>query len=320
MPRTEPDRRRRRTAHLLREPVVATAAADRVLGGVERAARELEDGARVVVESAHQARRDLERDSERLQSFLHALEVRGRCVTQVLAQLRRALEHVGPVVALRVENAQGVRLGPLHLVAEQSGVVVPVREQDLAVALTGRRVAHRVDEQAHVVQTEVAAKAPQQLDDLDVDVRIVDPDHLRAELPVLAIAAGLRSFCPEVRREIPDLPRRGRTVLHERAHDRCRALRAQCEPPTTSIDELVHLLAYDVGGLTNPGEHLVVLDDRRQQQPVPETFGPLREARHDLDPTRRFRRQDVEHAFGRAHDVTIRRHARHASQHRRRDS
>ena len=39
MPDAEPDARRGRAAHLLGQPVVATAAADRVLRGVERVAR-----------------------------------------------------------------------------------------------------------------------------------------------------------------------------------------------------------------------------------------------------------------------------------------
>ena len=133
-PGAESDRRRRRATHLLGEPVVATAAADRVLRGVERVARELEHGAGVVVEAAHEPGRDLERDAERLQPFLHAREVRGRRVAQVLAELRRALEHVGPVGPLRVEDAQRVRLGAFHLGADQVGVRVPVREQHLAVA------------------------------------------------------------------------------------------------------------------------------------------------------------------------------------------
>ncbi len=100
------------------------------------------------------------------------------------------------------------------------GVRMPVLEQHLAVARSGLGVTHRVDRQANITQTEVATEAPEQLDDLDVDVGIVDADHLGPELPVLAVAPGLRLLGPEVRCEVPDLPRRRRSVLHERAHDR----------------------------------------------------------------------------------------------------
>ena len=73
----EPDARRRRAAEVLDETVVATAAAERVLRRVERAALELERRAAVVVEAAHEPRVDRERDAERVSPRLHAGEVRG---------------------------------------------------------------------------------------------------------------------------------------------------------------------------------------------------------------------------------------------------
>ena len=74
----EADARRGLAAHLLDETVVATAAADRVLRGVERVALELERRAGVVVEAAHETRRDLEVDAERVQARLHASRSRPR--------------------------------------------------------------------------------------------------------------------------------------------------------------------------------------------------------------------------------------------------
>src|SRR5262249_30278611 len=69
-----------------------------------------------------------------------------------------------------------------------------------------------------------------------------------------------------------------------------------------------HLLADDVGGLADPLEHLVVLDDRRDQQPETGTTGPGREARHRGDPTVGVAGQHILHAFGRAERVTVGRH------------
>ena len=71
----EPDARRGLAAHLLDQLVVATAAADAVLRGVERLAAELERGARVVVEPAHEPRVDLVRDPEAVEAVLDRLEV-----------------------------------------------------------------------------------------------------------------------------------------------------------------------------------------------------------------------------------------------------
>ena len=54
----------------------------------------------------------------------------------------------------------------------------------------------------------VAVEAVRERDDLDVDVGVVDAEHLDADLPVLAVAALLRPLVAEVRRDVPDLPRR----------------------------------------------------------------------------------------------------------------
>ena len=59
-------------------------------------------------------------------------------------------------------------------------------------------------------------------------------------------------------------------VLHEGAHHRRGALRPQREPATALVLELVHLLAHDVGRLTDALEHLEVLEDRRDDEIEPE--------------------------------------------------
>ena len=67
--------RARRTTELLDEAVVAPAAADGVLGRVERVRRELEQGAGVVVEAAHQAGVEHVRDAEGVEPGAHPVEV-----------------------------------------------------------------------------------------------------------------------------------------------------------------------------------------------------------------------------------------------------
>ena len=123
-PDPEADPGRGRTAHILGELVVAPAAADRVLGGVERVAHELERGARVVVEPAHQARIELVLDSERVEAALYRLEVHPRLVAQMLGELRCPLDDVRPRVVLGVEHAQRVVLDPLAELGPSVAAVV----------------------------------------------------------------------------------------------------------------------------------------------------------------------------------------------------
>ena len=89
----EADARRRRTAERLDQAVVATAAAERVLRRVERAALVLERRVPVVVEAAHEPRVDRERDAEVGQPCCTAVEVGGgvrRCRTR---RSRRGGDH-----------------------------------------------------------------------------------------------------------------------------------------------------------------------------------------------------------------------------------
>ncbi len=119
----EPDARRRRSAHLLGQPVVASAAADGVLGGVEGVGRELERGARVVVEPAHEAG---VRRRSRLPSASRPWRTRSKCsrrrVGQVVDHHRRAGRDLDVAVALGIQHPQGVQLEALLGVGRQLAV------------------------------------------------------------------------------------------------------------------------------------------------------------------------------------------------------
>ncbi len=222
----EPDAGRGLAAHLLDQTVVATAAADPVLRGVERLTRELERGARVVVEPAHQPRVDLVRDPEPVESVLHRLEVRARVLAQAFGDLRRVLDDVLPVGVLRVEHPQRVGGHALaERVAERITVLEQVGAQLLGVARPIGVVAHRVDAQRELAQAERPVEAVRERDDLDVELRVVDAERLGAHLEVLAEAALLGAFVAEVRGDVPDLPRHRRVVLREGARDAARCPR-----------------------------------------------------------------------------------------------
>ena len=147
-------------------------------------------------------------------------------------------------------------------------------------------------------------------DDLDVDGRVVDAEHLDTDLPVLAVPALLRALVAEVRRDVPDLPRRDRLVLRERARDRRGAVGAQREVPAALVGEVVHLLAHGVGARAELLHDLDVLEDRRDEHPEAGAAGPHRERGDERLPAVGLGREHVVRAVGRAKDVSVAGHAR----------
>ena len=135
----EPDARRRRAADLLDEPVVATAAADRRVGVLVRP-DELEGGARVVVEPAHERRVEDVRHAERVEPRAHLGEVRAAGVAERVADLRRVVERGAQRGILDVEDLQRARRALVQRVlVEQVDVRVEPRVQALDVLRAGRR-------------------------------------------------------------------------------------------------------------------------------------------------------------------------------------
>src|SRR5262249_61841051 len=123
-----------------------------------------------------------------------------------------------------------------------------------------------------------------ELDDLDIDVRVVQPECLHAQLPVLAVPAALRPLVAEQRREVPDLPRPVLLVLDVGTHDRSRPLGPERESAVPPVGELVHLLREDVRALAQPVEHLDVLEHWGDDELVTEPARTLDEDPNDVDP------------------------------------
>ena len=113
------------------------------------------------------------------------------------------------------------------------------------------RLAERVEQQRDLAQAERLEEAPAEGDDLDVEVRVVDAEHLDADLVELPVAAALRLLVAEVGAGVPRLPRRRRAVLDERPAHAGRLLGTQGDVATAEVGELVHLLGDDVGGLAD---------------------------------------------------------------------
>ena len=131
-----------RPAHLLGQAVVATAAAEGVLGRLERVAGELERGAGVVVEAPHEPGGDLVGHADGVEPGLHRLEVRLAVGAEVLEELRRPFGHRHAAGDLAVEDPQRVGLDAAPAVlAQLVGVGPQVRRAALrgSRAGTGRR-------------------------------------------------------------------------------------------------------------------------------------------------------------------------------------
>src|ERR1700735_474845 len=178
----------RRTADLLRQPVVAAAAAYARLGA-EQGVVELVGGPRVVVEAADQAGRVGEGDAEADQEAAHGVVVRLALGAEVVGHHRRVLGLSADLGALVVEDPERVDLDP------QPGVgveVEPAQEplQRLAVDRAADLVAKAVQQQRELLQAKRLVGVPGDRDRLGVDRRVLGPDRLQVELVELPVAAG----------------------------------------------------------------------------------------------------------------------------------
>ncbi|MEZ5141893.1 MAG: hypothetical protein R2726_05155 [Acidimicrobiales bacterium] len=301
--RPEADPGRRRPAERLHQPVVAPATADGALGRLEGGAAELEGGVGVVVEASHQSRLDGEGDPEGPEPGLHPLEVRRRLGRQRVEQQRRVGHHRQRRGPLGVEHPHGVGLD-LLLVGrvEVSDPAHQERAEPVDVGPSIARRADAVDHQLDLAQTEGDVDVVQEGDDLDVEVGVVDTDRLHADLVVLPEPVRLGALVAEVRRCVPDLPGHGgRPVLDPRPHDARGALgpQGQVVGGLGLVEEVVHLLAHDVGALAHALEDADVFEHRPLDQAVAGPSGDAREQPEEGFPSGRLGGQHVLGAGGR---------------------
>ena len=94
----------------------------------------------------------------------------------------------------------------------------------------------------------LAVEAVEQRDHLDVDGRVVDAEHLRTQLPVLAVPALLGPLVAEVRRDVPDLPRRRRAgaATYTRTTEAVPSGRSASARPPLSSNSYISLLTTSV--------------------------------------------------------------------------
>ena len=142
----------------------------------------------------------------------HLVEVLGVRVVQALDHLGRRLRDGHDLGRVPVERPHRVDLDPGALV----GIEHVVAEQELAqlARILGARVriADARQVQAHARQAEPRIQVREQVDQLGVDGGVVGADGLRADLAVLAVAAGLRRLVAEHRSGVPELHGLGQLV------------------------------------------------------------------------------------------------------------
>ncbi len=279
----------------LGQPVVAPAAADGVLGRGERCRREFERGAGVVVEAPHQSRFEPVGDAELVQAGPHPGQVRGARLVEVVGDARRTLGDGSTFGPLAVQYPQRVRPVPLPvLVAQRVGVRLEVGEQGGHVGGPTLPTPHGVDRQVHLAKPQPPVEIGGQRDNLDVHVGIVGAEHLHPELVVLLVAARLGALVAECGRDVPRLPRHGRTVLDEGPDHRGRALGTQGDGAPAPIFELVHLFSHDVALVPDaPTEELGVLEHGVEHEAEARPLRPSGELGHEPLPARRLGPQHV---------------------------
>ncbi len=248
----EPDAGRFPSADRLDEPVVAAAPAD---GGVDVLLRpdELEGGARVVVEAAHERRVEDVVDAVRVEVRPDCFEVLAAFVAERVADLRRVGEGREDLLVLDVEDledARGALVG--DLLVDQLGMRIEPLVEPGDVLRTAVRVADRVEAQLPLRHAEAAQELGVVLDHLGIHRRIRRADRLERQLPVLAVppAAGSPvAIHGRDRVRLHGLRLLREAVLDVGARDRSGSLGAQRDRAAAAILERVHLLVHDVGSL-----------------------------------------------------------------------
>ena len=299
----------RLAAEDFKQAVIAPAAAQRALG-TQRVGDEFEHGVAVVVEPAHQARIDAPGHAAAVEQGLDLVQVLERGFAQEAEQLRRLFDHLLHHRVLGVQDAQRVAQQPaLGVSVQQLAVLLEVGDQGLAMCLALGRHTQAVEFDTHLAQTELVEQVGHQQHQFGVQRRPLKTQGLGAQLVELAVAAALRALVAEHRTQVIQAASTviGQVVLDGRAHHARRVLGAQRQLlAVEAVFEGVHLLLDDVGGLTGAAhEQRRRFDDGRADHAVAVARHHVAHRGFQGFPARRFRRQDVVHAFDRVQAVSL---------------
>ena len=227
----------------------------------------LEDGPRVVVETANQLGIELVRNLLCGQSFPDDAERLGAGRTEMIDDMRRLALQRLVLRVFRIKEAQWVLLepGPAFLaeIGQVRSVILP---QQLAIGRPADFIADAVQVQRDPGHLQGRKPVPSKRDGLDVEQRAAVTDRFDPELMQLTKASGLRPVVAEILTHVVE-PHRLRflvqTGIEVRPHDRGGSLRPQSQRPVATIGEGVHLLGDDVTPLPRaPNKEFGRLKDR----------------------------------------------------------
>jgi hypothetical protein len=223
-----------------------------------------------------------------------------RRLTEEIDELRRIAHDFLEFRVLRVEHAQRVGVEPpLAVLVELVLESFEIGDQLLAVRGAFRRLAQRIDLEAHAAQSEVVPKALAHQDDLGIGIGTGKAERLDTHLMKLPVTAALRPLVPEHRARVPEALRTvvQQIVFDRRAHHGRGVLGAQRQVLAIErVGEAVHLLLDDIGHFADAArEKLRVLDDRRADVLI--TVGAQHRAYGVLEkfPQHGLLREDVVH-------------------------
>ena len=259
---------------------------------------DLEDGARVVVEAARERMVEPVGNAERVEGAEQFLPVgAGGVAEEVNAAGRGRGERLAGEV-FGIEQAQRIRLEAAAVVlAEMGEVRAEMLAEGVGVSRPVFRVADAVERERHSAEPKPLHARRRQLQNLQVDRRVGVADGLDAELMELAEPSRLRAVVAEHWAEVVEADGQ-RAVLHAvlevGAADRRRALGAERDLLSASVEERVHFLLDDVGFLADGAdEEGGVLEDGRVYAGVAERLGGFGEGGSGELPEWLLLRQDV---------------------------
>ena len=173
--------------------------------------------------------------------------------------------------------------------------------QGCAVSRAALGAAQGIDLQLRFVQPDLAKELHQHVQYLGIGQRVVHAGDLGADLVKLAVAPLLGALVAEHGAQVVQLGHRVlgvELVLDEGPHDPGGSLGSQGDGILTLVDEGVHLLLDDVGGVTDgAAEQFGLLHDRHADLGETVQFEDPPRGLLDVLPSAGFCRQDIIEAF-----------------------
>ena len=203
-------------------------------------------------------------------------------------------------LAVQCPQRVGGQSAPAVL-AERIDTLFEKRYQGGAIGRTALGAAQGVDLQLRLVQPDLAEELHQHVQHLGIGQRVVHTGDLGADLVKLAVAPLLGALVAEHGAQVVHLCHRVlgiELVLDEGPHDPGRPFGPQGDGILALVDERVHLLLDDVGGIADgAAEQFGLLHDRHADLGKTVQFEDPPRGLLDVLPSAGFSRQDIIEAF-----------------------